>query len=112
MANKMLASETWSVTPTGTPDSRVFESSKELFINLRRSFKRATPLHNSQVLLDLQRAVSTTVLAGVQEMSFARLGWVAARVFALVHIVRPARGPGEGCHAIYNSETRITDEQV
>jgi len=52
---KMLASETWSVTPTGGAHSRVFESSKELFINLRRSFKRATPLHMSAVLYDLHK---------------------------------------------------------
>ena len=55
MGVKMLASETWSVTPTGGAHSRVFESSKELFINLRRSFKRATPLHMSAVLYDLHK---------------------------------------------------------
>ena len=55
MGVKMLASEKWTVTPTGRADSRVFESSKELFINLRRSFKRATPLHMSAVLHDLHK---------------------------------------------------------
>jgi len=55
MGQKMLGNETWCVTPTGRADSRVFESSKELFINLRRSFKRATPLHMSAVLHDLHR---------------------------------------------------------
>ena len=55
MGIKMLASEKWTVTPTGRADSRVFESSKELFINLRRSFKRATPLHMSAVLHDLHK---------------------------------------------------------
>jgi len=55
MGQKMLASETWSVTMTGQANSRVFESSKELFINLRRSFKRATPLHMSAVLHDLHK---------------------------------------------------------
>jgi len=51
----MIANENWTVTPTGHADSRVFDSSKELFINLRRSFKRATPLHMSQVLCDLHK---------------------------------------------------------
>jgi hypothetical protein len=55
MSTKMLASENWVVTPSGRADSRVFDSSKELFINLRRSFKRATPLHMSHVLCDLHK---------------------------------------------------------
>jgi hypothetical protein len=55
MGAKMLLGEMWIVTPTGQAHSRVFDSSKELFINLRRSFKRATPLHMSAVLLDLHR---------------------------------------------------------
>ena len=55
MAAKMLAAESWTVTPSGRADSRVFDSSKELFINLRRSFKRATPLHMSHVLFDLHK---------------------------------------------------------
>ena len=119
MGAKMLASETWKVTPTEQAHSRVFDSSKvtrypacrahrtvlawgmpgrdhaeimslcpdrmsslpvrplsrpavrsrtllptapssrsrsqELFINLRRSFKRATPLHMSTVLCDLHK---------------------------------------------------------
>ena len=55
MGTKMLQTESWTVTPSGRADQRVFESSKELFINLRRSFKRATPLHMSQVLHDLHK---------------------------------------------------------
>ena len=53
---KILASESWTVTPT-TPrvDMRVFESSKELFINLRRSLKRVLPLRMSKVLLALHK---------------------------------------------------------
>lgn len=53
--SKILTTETWSATPTGRADSRVFESSKELFIALRKSFKRATPLHMPAVLHDLHR---------------------------------------------------------
>ena len=52
---KTLQAETWTCTPSPRPDQRVFESSKELFINLRRSFKRATPLHMSHVLHDLHK---------------------------------------------------------
>jgi hypothetical protein len=55
MTSKMIAQEMWTVTPSGRADQRVFESSKELFIHLRRSFKRATPLHMSAVLHDLHK---------------------------------------------------------
>ena len=41
----------------------------------RAESKALTNGKDKQALLDMQREVSTTVLAGVQEMSFARLGW-------------------------------------
>ena len=55
MATKMMQAESWTASMSGSANERVFESSKELFINLRRSFKRATPLNMSQVLFDLHR---------------------------------------------------------
>ena len=51
--SKLLSGEDWAVARTGRPDSRVFNSSKELFIALKRSFKRGTALRMPNVLYDL-----------------------------------------------------------
>ena len=51
--SKLLSDEDWAVARTGRPDSRVFNSSKELFIALKRSFKRGTALRMPNVLYDL-----------------------------------------------------------
>lgn len=50
---KMLAAETWTVQPSGTADTRVFNSSKELFLMLKRQYKRASALNMSAVLHQL-----------------------------------------------------------
>mmetsp|Transcript_4589 Transcript_4589/g.14615 ORF Transcript_4589/g.14615 Transcript_4589/m.14615 type:complete len:372 (+) Transcript_4589:1496-2611(+) len=52
---KLLEGETWQVAAAGRPDGRVFNSSKELFIALKRSFKRGTALQMDAVLFELQR---------------------------------------------------------
>ena len=53
--SKLLSEETWSPEPSSRADSRVFTSSKELFIALKRSFKRGTALQMDAVLHELQR---------------------------------------------------------
>jgi len=52
---KLIAEETWTAAAAGRADSRVFNSSKELMIALKRSFKRGTALHMSAVLLELTK---------------------------------------------------------
>lgn len=52
---KLLVDETWAAASTGRPDSRVFNSSKELFIALKRSFKRGTALQMDNVLFELYK---------------------------------------------------------
>ncbi|KAL1528081.1 hypothetical protein AB1Y20_009447 [Prymnesium parvum] len=54
---KMLAAETWTVQPSGTADTRVFNSSKELFLMLKRQYKRASALNMSAVLHQLLQKV-------------------------------------------------------
>ena len=60
----------------------------------RAESKALTNGKDKQVLLDLQRTVATTVLAGVQEMSFVRLGWggddgaLLAKALPLCHTLR------------------------
>jgi hypothetical protein len=51
--NEVLGKETWSVRPTGRADTRVFDSSKELFIAIKRSYKLGTQMKDKKVLLDL-----------------------------------------------------------
>lgn len=55
---KILAAETWTVQPSGTADTRVFNSSKELFLALKRQYKRASALNMSAVMYDLLQKVS------------------------------------------------------
>jgi hypothetical protein len=54
-ASKLITDETWAPPATGRPDSRVFNSSKELFIALKRSFKRGTALQMDNVLFELHK---------------------------------------------------------
>ena len=54
---KILASETWTVQPTGRADTRVFTSSKDLFLSLKKQFKRGTALNMSAVLHELLHKV-------------------------------------------------------
>mmetsp|Transcript_11475 Transcript_11475/g.19299 ORF Transcript_11475/g.19299 Transcript_11475/m.19299 type:complete len:759 (-) Transcript_11475:81-2357(-) len=53
--SKLVADETWTASLGARADLRVFDSSKELFIALRRSFKRSTALHMSSVLFELHK---------------------------------------------------------
>ena len=50
---KSLEGEGWTVGSTGRVDDRVFNSSKELFLALKRSFKRGTALQMGNVLIEL-----------------------------------------------------------
>lgn len=50
---KLVGEESWSTASSGRADARVFDSSREFFIALKRSFKRGTALNMSGVLLDL-----------------------------------------------------------
>jgi len=53
--SKLLAAETWVAPSAVRADARVFASSTELFIALKRSFKRGTALHMSAVLFELHK---------------------------------------------------------
>ena len=52
---KVLGDESWAVQPTGRADTRVFTSSKELFIAIKKSYKLGTQMKNKAVLLDLHK---------------------------------------------------------
>lgn len=52
---KVLEEETWRVASMGRADGRVFNSSKELFLAIRKSYKLGTQLHMGNVLLELHR---------------------------------------------------------
>ena len=51
----VLGDESWAVQPTGRADTRVFTSSKELFIAIKKSYKLGTQMKNKAVLLDLHK---------------------------------------------------------
>ena len=55
---KLVGEESWEASPSGRADSRVFTSSKELFIALKRSFKRGTALNMPATLLELLKVWS------------------------------------------------------
>lgn len=56
--HKIVSAETWTVQPSGTADTRVFNSSKELFLTLKRQYKRASALNMSAVLHELLHKVT------------------------------------------------------
>ena len=61
---KILSAETWQVNPSGRADTRVFNSSKELFLALKRQYKRSTALNMSGVTHELLHKVWSKHLRG------------------------------------------------
>jgi len=51
----VVGDESWAVEPKGRADTRVFTSSKELFIAIKKSYKLGTQMKNKAVLLDLHK---------------------------------------------------------